>query len=84
MIPYQNFFSPEVKRSVVIINKDDIYELPHEQSNDLSVRILGNKERSGKSQNFTELQASSQSFHKNKNFFDTKKTCWKLEIKIFP
>ena len=38
---YQIFFSPQVKRSVIINNKHDIYELPHELRNDLRLRILG-------------------------------------------
>ena len=29
LILYQNFFSPQVKRSVIISNKHGIYELPH-------------------------------------------------------
>ena len=36
------FFSPPVKRSVIISNKHGIYELPHELPNDLRLRILGN------------------------------------------
>ena len=55
LILYQIFFWSQVKRSVFISNKHDIYELPHELSNDLRLKILGNKERFGKSQNFIEL-----------------------------
>ena len=40
---------------MIITNKYGIYKLPHELLNDLKLRILGNQERSGKSQNFTEL-----------------------------
>ena len=36
------FFSPKVKRSVIISKKHDISELPHELQNDLTFRILGN------------------------------------------
>ena len=32
---YQNVFSPQVKRIVIISNKHGIYELPHELPNDL-------------------------------------------------
>ena len=39
---YQIFLSPQVKRIVIISNKLGIYELPHELSNDLRLRILGN------------------------------------------
>ena len=35
LILYEIFFSPQVKQSVIIINKHDIYELPHELPNDL-------------------------------------------------
>ena len=38
LILYQNFFSLQVKRSVIISNKHGLYEL----SNDLRLRILGN------------------------------------------
>ena len=34
------FFSPQVKRSVIISNIDDIYDLTHELLNDLRLRIL--------------------------------------------
>ena len=44
---YQIFLSLQVKRSTIIINKQGVYELP----NNLTLRILGNKEKSGKSQN---------------------------------
>ena len=42
LILYQFFFSPQVKRSVIISNKHDIYKLPHEFSNNWWLRILGN------------------------------------------
>ena len=48
----QIFFSPQVKRSVIISSK---YKLSHELPNDLSVRILENYESSGKFQNSMEL-----------------------------
>ena len=49
------FFQPQVKRSVIISRKHDIYNLSHDSSNDLRLRILGNQEISEKSQNFIEL-----------------------------
>ena len=50
------FLSPQVKRSVIISNKKHgIYELPYELRNNIRFRILGNYERSGKSQNPAEL-----------------------------
>ena len=42
LILYQVFFSPQVKQSVIISNKHGIYELPHELTNDLRLRTLGN------------------------------------------
>ena len=51
----QIFLSPQVKRSVIISNKHGIYELPHELSNNWRLRVLGNYEISGKSQNLIEL-----------------------------
>ena len=47
----QIFFSPQVKRSVIISNIHGIYKFPSE----LRVRILENKKISGKSQNYIEL-----------------------------
>ena len=35
---YQIFLSPQVKRSAIIVNEHDIYELP----SDLRVKFLGN------------------------------------------
>ena len=52
---YRIFFSLQVKRSAVISNKQGVYELVHELSNDLRFRILENKEESGESPNLLEL-----------------------------
>ena len=52
---YQNFLSPQVKQSLIISNKQDVYDLPHNLLNDLRLRILGNKEKSGESPNLLEL-----------------------------
>ena len=52
---YQIFLSPQVKRSAIISNKQGLYELSHELPNDLRLRILGMKEKSGKSQNLVQL-----------------------------
>ena len=52
---YQTFLSPQVKRSTMISNKQVAYELRREFPNDLRLRILGNKEKSGESPNFLEL-----------------------------
>ena len=42
-----NFPSSQVKQSMIISNKQGVYELP----NDVRLRILENQEKSGKSQN---------------------------------
>ena len=53
-----------------------MYELPHELPNDLRLRILGNYEISGKSQNFIELLPSDSS-SRNENFVSTGKNLLK-------
>ena len=52
---YQIFRSPQVKRSVIISNKNGISELPHKLPSDLRLRVLGNYERLGKSQSDVDL-----------------------------
>ena len=61
----QIFFSPQVKRSVIISNKHGTKALHHELPNDLRLGNLGNYESSGKSQNLRELEPSAQSFPQN-------------------
>ena len=39
---YQVFLWPQVKQSAIVSNKHGACELPHELSNDLRHRILGN------------------------------------------
>ena len=39
---YQVLFSLQVKRFALITDKDGICELPHEQLNDLRLRVLRN------------------------------------------
>ena len=51
---YQIFLSPQVKQNVISINKQGVYELPHELLNNLRFKILGNMEKSGKSGNMLE------------------------------
>ena len=68
---YQIFLPPQVKRRVIIGNKHDICDLRHELPNNFRLNILGNKEKSGKSQNLVELQYSTQSPCKNENCFNT-------------
>ena len=48
LIFYQFFLSLQVKWCPIIIYAHGIYELPHELENNLSLRILGNEEISGK------------------------------------
>ena len=52
---YQISLSPQVKRSVIIGNKQGVYELPRELVNDLRLRILRNQEKSGNSKNLLQL-----------------------------
>ena len=52
---YQNFLSPQEKQIVIISNKHDIYELPHELPNDLRLRILENLDILRRSEIFKEL-----------------------------
>ena len=40
---YQNLFSPQGKRSVIISYKHGVYELPHELPNDLKLMTLENR-----------------------------------------
>ena len=42
LLLYQLFCLLQVKPSVIVSNKYGIYALPHELSNDLRLRILGN------------------------------------------
>ena len=42
LIDKKIFFSPQVKRSMIISNKHGIYNLVHELPNDLRLKILGN------------------------------------------
>ena len=62
---------------MIISNKHGIYKLPHRLPNDLRLRLLGNWEISGKSQNFIELLPSDQSSSKNENFVNTSKNLLK-------
>ena len=39
---YQLAISPQVKQCTIITYKNGTYELPHEMSNNLKLRILGN------------------------------------------
>ena len=52
---YQIFISTQVKRSVIISNKQGVYELPHELPIVVRVRILGNQKKSRESPNLLEL-----------------------------
>ena len=57
----------------IISNKHGIYKLPHKLLIDL--KLLGNKEISGKSQNFIELQPSAQLTPKMKVLSILPKNC---------
>ena len=68
---YQIFLLPQVKRSVIINNERGLFQLAQELPNDLRLRIFGNQEKSGKSQNSIELKRSAKGSSRNKNFVDT-------------
>ena len=51
---YQTFFSPQVKRCVIVTYKHGIYQFSHEMPNHLKLRTLGNQKTSGKCLNPTE------------------------------
>ena len=51
----QIFLWQQVKRSMPVSNKHDIYKLPHEFPNNLRLMILENYEISRKPKNFIEL-----------------------------
>ena len=51
---HQIFLSPKVKLCAIINHKNSIYDLPHELSNDLRLRMLENWEISGNYLNFIE------------------------------
>ena len=50
MVLYEFFFSPQVKRSVIISNKHGMYKLLHELPNKVRISILRNWEILGKFQ----------------------------------
>ena len=53
------------------MNKHGTYELSHELPNDIRLTILGNKEKTGTSQNLLELQTSADSPCQDEHFFNT-------------
>ena len=76
VLPNFPFTASETKHNYLVKN---MYELSHELSNDLrhDLRILGNQEISGKSQNFKELLPSAHSFPENKSFARYRKKLFK-------
>ena len=76
---YLIFFSQQVKRCGIITYKQGICDLPLELPNNL--RILGNKEKSGKSWKLT-----VSSYHANQNdyFVNTSEKLWKNRNQTFP
>ena len=57
--------------------------MPREFPNDLRLRILGNYETVGKSQNFMELLPSTHFSPRNESFINTSKNLLKAEIELF-
>ena len=68
LIFYKIILSLQVKQGVIISNENGIYQLPYEFPNDLKLKMSGNQEILGKSQNCLKLQPSAQSFSQNENF----------------
>ena len=85
LMPYQIFFSSQVKRSAINTNKYGIDELLHELSNSLRLRILDNQEIPEKSQNFIKLHCLVPNrTSKMKILSIPAKNCEKTVIEIFP
>ena len=80
----QTFLSPQMKRSMIISNKHGIYMLPYDLKKDVRMRILGNQEISGKSQNFKELLPNVWSPSRNGNLVSTIKNLLKNRNLTFP
>ena len=75
--------SAQVKRNVISSIKILVYELPHDLLNDLTLRILGNKEILVKSQIWVETQPSVQSPFQKLNFGDSNQKTRKSRYKAF-
>ena len=78
---YQIFVSPQVKRRVIISNKQykhGLYELP----NDLKLRILEKIRKISKLAGIVDLCPVFQP--KWKVFLILAKNSWKIEIELFP
>ena len=58
---YQIFLPLQVEQCEIITYKHSINELPHKLANDLTLKIIENKEISGKRLNFIEWKPSDQS-----------------------
>ena len=83
---YENFFSQQVKRCAINTYKHAIYEFPNKLPNGKRLRILGNKEISGKSQNQNPMEVSPVNSPPTKmNILSIlAKHSWKKKIKLFP
>ena len=80
---YQIFLSPKVKPSAIISNKHGIYELPHELSKDLRLRILGNSEYQENLKTSFNYSLVPSLTPKMKILSILAKNCGKIEIEIF-
>ena len=80
----QIFLSPQVKRCTIITYKHSLYDLPHELTNNLRLRNLGNEEILQKCLNFTQWKASAQFPRKIQNFVNTSKKLPKNSNQTFP
>ena len=80
----QTFLTPQMKRSMIISNRHGIYKLPNDLKKNLRMRILGNQENSGKSQNFIGLLPNAWSLSWNGNLVSTIKNLLKNRNLNFP
>ena len=80
----QTFLTPQMKRSMIISNRHCIYKLPNNLKKDIRMRILGNQENSGKSQNFIGLLPNAWSLSRNGNLVSTIKNLLKNRNLHFP
>ena len=78
---YQIFFSPQVKQSAIISNKQGVSELPDKLLNDLRLWILGNKQKPGKISKLTRMiNQCSALVPKRKVFYYQPKTTEKEKL----
>ena len=75
--------SPQVKRYLTSSIANSVHELPHELSNNLRVRILGNQEILAKYQMWGETQPSAQSSFQKQNLDNSSQKICKNRFYFF-